>query len=183
MVAGVFISLGLLVAAVLAIQVGFGQPFGFFAGRQPADLGLINGRFKACPASPNCVSSHSDSSDAVHFVAPLPFAIAPEQAMQLLRDHLKTLPRLTFVAEGGGYLRAEFKSERLGFVDDFEAFADAARSLIYVRSASRLGRRDFGVNRARVEAIRAALAPSMTPKAPARKVVPLDFDKLPDAKP
>ena len=40
------------------------------------------------------------------------------------------------------------------FVDDVELYYDEKAGLIHVRSASRLGRRDFGVNRKRVEALR-----------------------------
>ena len=50
------------------------------------------------------------------------------------------------------YLYAEFRSRLLGYVDDVEFFFDGAA--IQVRSGSRLGRRDFGVNRKRVETIR-----------------------------
>jgi uncharacterized protein (DUF1499 family) len=55
------------------------------------------------------------------------------------------------------YLYAEFRSKWMGFVDDVEFLSDAAAGVIHVRSASRLGRRDFGVNRQRVEALRAAI--------------------------
>ena len=56
-----------------------------------------------------------------------------------------------------GYLYAEFRSKLMGFVDDVEFLADPAAGVVHVRSASRLGRRDFGVNRSRIEALRAIL--------------------------
>jgi uncharacterized protein (DUF1499 family) len=55
------------------------------------------------------------------------------------------------------YLHVEIVSRIMGFVDDLEAVPDAAAGVIQVRSASRVGRSDFGVNRERVEALRAAM--------------------------
>ena len=67
---------------------------------------------------------------------------------------LEGMPRTTVVRDEGNYLHAEFRSRLLGFVDDVEFTYDAQAGVLHVRSASRLGRRDFGVNRARVEALR-----------------------------
>ena len=62
------------------------------------------------------------------------------------------------VKHDASYLYAELKSKRMGFVDDVEFFAVEKDGVIHVRSASRLGRRDFGVNRERVESIRERFA-------------------------
>jgi uncharacterized protein (DUF1499 family) len=78
--------------------------------------------------------------------------------MAKLGTVLQALDRVTVVRAEPGYLYAEFRSKTLGFVDDFEARLDPAASVIHVRSASRLGRRDMGVNRARVEMIRSKFA-------------------------
>lgn len=59
------------------------------------------------------------------------------------------------------YLYAEFRSRIMRFVDDVEFALDATRGVFHVRSASRVGVRDFGVNRARVEALRGALAAAL----------------------
>ncbi|MBL8510073.1 MAG: DUF1499 domain-containing protein, partial [Betaproteobacteria bacterium] len=61
-------------------------------------------------------------------------------------------------SEQPGYLYMEFKTPGLGYVDDVEFALDAKNNLIQVRSASRLGIRDFDVNRKRIEAIRAQFA-------------------------
>jgi len=58
------------------------------------------------------------------------------------------------VEQRDDYLYARFETQLLRFVDDAEFWYDPAAQAIQVRSASRLGRKDFGVNRARVEAIR-----------------------------
>jgi len=49
----------------------------------------------------------------------------------------------------------------MGFVDDVEFLLDEKAGVIHVRSASRLGRSDFGVNRDRVETIRRQIASAM----------------------
>ena len=67
-------------------------------------------------------------------------------------------PGARIVTRKPDYVHAEFQSRMIGFVDDLELQVDAAAQVIHVRSASRLGRRDFGVNRARIEALRAAFA-------------------------
>jgi uncharacterized protein (DUF1499 family) len=117
--------------------------------RRPTDLGVKNGRFAPCRRSPNCVSSQADPSDREHYIAPL------RASMEEIRKAVESLPRTRIVLAHANYLYAEFRSKLLGYVDDVEFFFDGA--LIQVRSASRLGRRDFGVNRARVEKIRALL--------------------------
>jgi len=71
---------------------------------------------------------------------------------------LQVLERVAIVVEKPGYLHAEFTSRLMGYVDDVEFLLDEKAALIQVRSASRLGSSDFGVNRKRVEAIRAALS-------------------------
>jgi uncharacterized protein (DUF1499 family) len=120
-----------------------------FDWRRPANLGVTNGRFAACRRSPNCVSSQADPSDAEHYIAPL------KATMAAVRRAVAAMPRTTVITDGENYLYAEFRSKLLGYVDDVEFFQDGA--VIQVRSASRLGRRDFGVNRKRVEDLRALL--------------------------
>ncbi len=71
---------------------------------------------------------------------------------------MRQSPRTGIVQDSPVYLYAEFKSAGLGFVDDVEFALDKKANLIHVRSASRLGVRDFNVNRKRIESIRAQLA-------------------------
>jgi uncharacterized protein (DUF1499 family) len=143
-----------ITAIFLAIEIFLEQPMGLFSGPRPADLGFSGGQFKACPWKPNCVSSTAPATDEKHSIAPLQ---AQGNAWKKLHAVLAALPRVTVLADEPRYLRAEFKSARLGFVDDVE-FALDDSGAIQVRSAARLGVRDFGVNRARVEDIRARIA-------------------------
>jgi uncharacterized protein (DUF1499 family) len=130
---------------------------GLLSGRRPPDLGATNGRLAPCPASPNCVSSQADAADAQHHVAPLTFKGDPRAAWETLRRIVAESERARIVAERDGYLYAEFESRLMGFVDDLECLLDARTRRIHVRSASRLGYRDFGVNRQRVESLRSRL--------------------------
>ena len=113
-----------------------------------------------CPDMPNCVSSQA--TDSAHAVAPLRYEAS---AIQRLRTIVSAMPRTRVVSATDDYLHVEFTSAILRFVDDVEFHIDTAQRVIHVRSASRVGRYDFGVNRRRVEAIRLAFdrdAPSST---------------------
>jgi uncharacterized protein (DUF1499 family) len=122
--------------------------------RRPKHLGATGGRLAPCHASPNCVSSQADGNDRVHFVEPLRFTGASDAAWSRIGELVRSQPRVRIVHETDRYLHAEFTSRILRFVDDFELLLDDGAGVIDVRSASRLGYSDFGVNRQRVEAIR-----------------------------
>ncbi len=124
---------------------------------QPTDPGdVAAGRLRACPASPNCVSSQA--ADAAHRVEPIAFDGDPAAALDRLRRAVLSLPRARIVRADQSYLHAEFTSLFFRFVDDVELLIDPTRRLIQVRSASRVGYSDLGANRRRVEAIRRAFA-------------------------
>ncbi len=124
------------------------------AGRRPDYLGVTDGKLARPKRTPNCVSSQADPADAGHYIAPIAFRGTPVEAMAAAKRAVESMKRATIVREAPGYLYAEFKSRLLGYVDDVELYFDAQAGVFHVRSASRLGRRDFGVNRERVEALR-----------------------------
>jgi uncharacterized protein (DUF1499 family) len=99
----------------------------------------------------------SDDADGSHHVAPFRLQALPEQAWEAVRQAVMQLPRTRIVAEGPGYLHAECKSAVFRFVDDLQLQLRKQEGIIAVRSASRLGHSDFGVNRKRVETLRAVL--------------------------
>jgi uncharacterized protein (DUF1499 family) len=123
-----------------------------FDWRRPTNLGVNGGRLAPCRRTPNCVSSQADPADAEHYIAPIRFR---GDAMAAVRRAVAAMPRATVISEQKNYLYAEFRSRLLGYVDDVEFFYDG--TAIQVRSAARLGRRDFGVNRKRVEKLRALI--------------------------
>ena len=129
---------------------------GLFSGKRPDNLGVREGRLSPCKPTPNCVASQADKADAAHYIDPLTFSAPADKAWMALRRVLGGMPRVTIVTARPGYLYAEFTSRFMGYVDDVEFLLDPAGA-IQVRSASRLGGGDLGVNRARIEAIRARL--------------------------
>lgn len=131
---------------------------GLFAGKRPDSLGVTAGRLAPCKPTPNCVSSQADRSDTTHYVAPLVAGDDPARAFATLKRIVHETPRVKVVRDEADYLYAEYRSRLFRFVDDVEFSLDAGAGVIQVRSASRLGQGDLGVNRERVEDIRARLA-------------------------
>lgn len=128
-----------------------------FSGKRPRGLGVDDGRLAGCGRRLNCVSSQADPADAQRYVAPMPFEGGAAEAIAAARRAVESMARARIVRAEGNYLHAEFRSRLMGYVDDVEFAFDANAGVLHVRSASRLGRRDFGVNRERVEALRARL--------------------------
>ncbi len=131
---------------------------GLFSGKRPDNLGAARGRLAPCRPTPNCVSSQADLGDRTHYIEPLRFSGDATRAWAALGVAVRGMERAQVVRADAGYLYAEFTSRLMGYVDDVEFLLDARARLIHVRSASRLGIRDFGVNRARIEAVRERLA-------------------------
>ena len=121
---------------------------------KPSALGLLNGRLNPCPDKPNCVCSQG--SDAEHQIDPLKFTGTASDAKTRLKKALDQLPRNKIITETDSYLHVEFTSLVMRFVDDAEFLIDAPNQVIHVRSASRIGQSDLGVNRMRVETLRTA---------------------------
>ncbi len=146
----------LIVAAVL---VTAGQ-IGLLTGRPPQDLGVQNGRLKVPSQTPNSVSSQADlypNHPQMNYarIAPFQFSGDGEKAMARIAEILKNAPRTVVVKQEPGYIYAQSTTAVLRFTDDVEFWLDKSAGVIQVRSASRLGKKDFNVNRDRVESIRA----------------------------
>jgi len=118
-------------------------------------------RLAPCPTSPNCVSSQA--SDPAQLIDPLPMVENGPATMQLLRTIIEATPRTRVVQASDTAIDAEYRSWLFGFVDDVSLRSDPAAGVIQVRSASRTGYYDFGVNRTRVEALRQALLEQRQP--------------------
>ena len=126
-----------------------------FAGKRPTNIDVQSGQLAPCPSTPNCVNSQSQ--DAQHSIEPLTYNSAPTEAMADLKKVIQSLERTKIITETENYLYAEFTTKLMGFVDDVEFLLDPSAKVIHVRSASRLGQSDLGVNRKRIETIRAKL--------------------------
>jgi uncharacterized protein (DUF1499 family) len=131
------------------------MPLFSFTGKRPTHLGLEASRLAPCPSSPNCVSS--DAADSTHSVAAFALAIPSRKAWLAVRRSVESLPRTKIISETSDYLHAECTSAVFGFVDDLELHLRVAEGVIAVRSAARLGYSDLGVNRRRIEDLRALL--------------------------
>lgn len=141
-------------AAGLALHVVTATGDTVFSWKRPDNLGLSEGRLAPPKRTPNCVSSQADPADAEHYIAPIAFKGDAIAALAAARKAIESMQGSTVIRHEGAYLYAEYRSKLLRFVDDVEFAFDEKAGVLHVRSASRLGRRDFGVNRARVEALR-----------------------------
>ena len=139
--------LGLAVLALLIVGAG---ALYLLAQKSKAGAppGITDGALASCPSSPNCVSSEAGGNEA-HRVTAFPLAVWDQLPDAIQKDGGR------IVDVKPDYIAAEYSSKLLGFVDDVE-FRKAADA-VHVRSASRVGYGDGGVNRKRVEALRKAL--------------------------
>lgn len=151
-----------LVAVVIAALLFLAGQLGMLKGTQPSDLGVKDGRLKPPARTPNSVSSQADlypnhPQAQYAAIAPLDYQGDAKAAMAKLVGVLQAQPGTVIVSQTDDYLYAQSTTQLLRFTDDVEFWLDATQQKIQVRSASRIGRKDFGVNRQRIEAIRAQL--------------------------
>jgi uncharacterized protein (DUF1499 family) len=126
--------------------------FAACSGKRPSNLGAPDGKLNPCPASPNCVSSQA--VDKEHHIDALKYTGTRAEAKDRMEKVISSMKRAKIITAKDDYLHAEFTSALFRFVDDVELYFDDAEKLIEVRSASRVGYGDMGVNRKRVERIR-----------------------------
>ena len=120
-----------------------------------AGLGIENDHLAPCPASNNCVVSQN--ADTKHAIKPIKYNLDREQVKEKVLKVLTVVPRTEVVDKTDNYIHALSKSRIFKFIDDVEFYFPADESIIHIRSASRLGESDLGVNRRRMEQIRLAL--------------------------
>lgn len=149
-----WVLLGLAIVVIVAGQLGW------LSGRQPNNLGVRDGKLKPPSRTPNSVTSQASlwpeavQRDYAH-IAAFEFTGDGPAAMARLKSLLEAMPGARVVTASPDYIYAQFTTRWLKFVDDVEFCLLPGERVIHVRSASRVGRRDFGVNRQRIEAIRA----------------------------
>lgn len=145
-------------AAMMAMLLGVLLLLTSCGGNMPDNLGVTGNQLTPCPTSPNCVSSRA-GEDKDHAIAPLTYSEPFAEARQRLLDTIRSMKRTTIITENERYIHAEFRSGLFRFVDDVEFYFDDQASIIHVRSASRVGHSDLGVNRKRIEDIRNRYTP------------------------
>ena len=120
-----------------------------------AATGLDSSHLSACPSSPNCVVSQDGDED--HAIAPIAYQGDRASAKETLLKVLSVVPRTEVVEQTENYIHSESTSRIFKFVDDVEFYFPEDENVIHVRSASRVGESDLGVNRRRIEQIRLAM--------------------------
>ena len=152
----------LIVVVVLAVGLVVAGRLGFLRGTQPGDLGVKDGRLKPPSYTENSVSSQAalyPDHPQRQYADIAPFAPQGDGpgTIAKIKSIVEAMPGAAVIESRPDYLYAQFTTQVMQFVDDTEFWFDPAENVVQVRSASRIGRRDMGVNRARVEAVRAAL--------------------------
>ncbi len=141
------IVVAILTAVVLVRFAMLGH--GSKSGQAP---GLVSGSLSPCPDKPNCVCSEF-GEDAAHYIAPLNYSgVSAQNAMGELLQIIEDLGG-DVVVSNEKYIAATFSSFLFGFVDDVEFRSEPSQERIQIRSASRVGHSDLGVNRKRAEAM------------------------------
>lgn len=157
-----YLILFLLAVALVALMLLIAGQLGMLRGKAPQDLGVKEGKLKRPSRTENSVSSQADlwpdhPMKAYASIAPLKATGDGSAEMGKIAETLKSMPRTTIIKQEPGYIYAQNTTALLKFTDDVEFSLDAGKGIIDVRSASRIGRKDFGVNRGRVESIRRAI--------------------------
>lgn len=154
-------------AALVLAALGAGQ-LGWLAGAAPTDLGVHNGRLKPPALTPNSVSSQASlypdhPQRAFAQIAPLALQGDGPTTLAKIKSILQARGDVAVVQSEPDYLYVRYTSRWMRFVDDVEFWFDPVHRVIQVRSASRIGKGDMGVNRSRVESLRAALTGAAPP--------------------
>jgi len=150
----------IIIYSVLVIILGFIMAllisrFGLLEGSRPDNLGIHANSLYKCPEQQNCVVSHINRRHSLEYeIDPLPYYLTPDESIGKIRKVLLDIKGIKIIIVKNNYLYAECKTPFLGFIDDFEVYCDKLTKQCLVRSASRLGFSDFGVNRKRIEKIR-----------------------------
>lgn len=157
-----YLILFFLAVAIVALLLLIAGQLGMLRGKAPQDLGLKEGKLKRPARTPNSVTSQADAwpdHPMQDYARIAPFKASGDGSadMAKIADILKSMPRTVIVTQSPNYIYAQSTTALLKFTDDVEFALDAGKGVIDVRSASRIGRKDFGVNRARIESIRATL--------------------------
>lgn len=130
--------------------------FGGCSGTKPASIGVVDNQLADCPDSPNCISS--TATDQEHSVPPLQLVGEPADLWPELVRLVSGMGRISIVTQTDTYLHAESRSRIFRFVDDLELLLNPDTGQVHIRSASRLGYSDLGVNRRRYQTLQRLLS-------------------------
>lgn len=160
---GRYLILFVLAVAILALVLFIAGQMGMLRGKAPADLGVKDSKLKRPSLTENSVTSQASlwpDHPRLAYATIEPIAITGDGSAEMAKIAavLQAMPRTVVIQKDQGYIYAQCTTQLLKFTDDLEFYLDKTANVIHVRSASRMGQKDFDVNRARVEQIRSALA-------------------------
>lgn len=138
---------------IIAMLVGF-FVYVEMNNEMPQDLGVNEGLLLPCPDTPNCVSSQADTTDEEHYAEPILYKGTVKDAQLQVEQFFLAQPDTRIIESRLGYAHIVVDSPLFGFKDDVELYFPEADSVMHIRSASRVGYDDLGVNRERVRQIR-----------------------------
>ncbi|MCB5162014.1 DUF1499 domain-containing protein [Marinomonas algarum] len=145
-----------VVAVLVVFVIGF-LVYVNMNNKMPEGLGTTEGLLKLCPASPNCVSTQASPDDVDHYIDPIVYTGDAKETQLAIEAFMLDQDNARIVSHTLGYVHFEVTSQLIGYVDDVEFYFPEADSVVHVRSASRVGYSDLGVNRKRVAQVRAML--------------------------
>jgi len=122
---------------------------------ESSNLGVIDNHLASCPSTPNCVVSQN--ADKKHAIEPISYHVDRDTAKETLLKVLTVVPRTEVIEQTDNYIHTLSKSRIFKFIDDVEFYFPTDEKVIHMRSASRVGQSDLGVNRRRMEQIRLAM--------------------------
>lgn len=155
----------LIILALVALGVIGGGQAGLFSGSVPTDLGVRADKLKPPSLTDNSVTSQAalypdQPQHVASQIAPLAIRGDGPVTIATIKSIVEAMSGTKVVKSDADYLYVQFTTPLMKFVDDVEFWFDPVARVIQVRSASRIGKSDMGMNRKRVEAVRAALAKS-----------------------
>jgi len=159
-----WIWLPLVIITVLVVTVLAAGQLELLKGSPPTDIGVHRGRLKPPSSTENSVSSQAElypDHPQLEYASIEPIKLRNGDGaatLESIKEAIDEMENAQVVTCEADYLYAQFTSSGLKFVDDAEFWFDADASVVQVRSAARLGRKDFGMNRKHIEAVRTALS-------------------------
>ena len=141
----------LMVISLTSIVVVLIFLFLWLQSKSGQAIGLVNDKLSDCTRTPNCVSSEN-KQDEKHHIDAITYTLSKKETAALLESIISEMGGKINIADKL-YVAATFTSPVFGFVDDLEIRLDLSDRLIHVRSASRVGYSDGGINRKRIETL------------------------------
>jgi len=117
-----------------------------FKSQNGSAPGLVDSRLTPCPNKPNCICTEFPNHK-LHYANAINYN---ELNLDKISEAIQSIGG-TITIHKDNYIAATFTSRLFKYVDDFELRIDTENKLIHIRSASRVGNSDMGINLKRIE--------------------------------